>query len=74
MNLLLKSDIILWYLISPKLDCLEPAKINMIVGPVQILIIYSFFFKLKNAILILKFHGLGIFHREGLISLVVRSW
>ena len=28
---------------------------------------------MKNAILILKFHGLGIFHREGLISLVVRS-
>ena len=48
----------------------------MIVGPVQILIIYSFiyFFKMKNTILILKFHGLGIFHREGLISLVVRSW
>ena len=29
---------------------------------------------MKNTILILKFHGLGIFHREGLISLVVRSF
>ena len=26
---------------------------------------------MKNAILILKFHGLGIFNREGLISHVV---
>ena len=29
---------------------------------------------MKKTILILKFHWLGIFHREGPISLVVRSW
>ena len=75
MNLLLKSDIILWYWISPNLDCLEPAKINMIVGPRSDFNYFFIFFQNeKNAILILKFHRLGIFHREFLISLVVRSW